>query len=122
MAVPKIVLVTPDGRGESRIPISWPGSSGEIINADSMQIYRTDIGTANPAAERRKFYHLIDIRLPTSPSTRPISSWPRKPLAPGKSPLLSAGRTVPAGPAAGLFPLPNRSGDPPLPPTGGGKG
>lgn len=42
-------------------------TSGEIISADSMQIYREmDLGTAKPSAEQRKLvpHHLIDIVRP----------------------------------------------------------
>ena len=44
----------------------------EIINADSMQVYRgMDIGTAKPAAEELASvpHHLIDIRDPNEPFT-----------------------------------------------------
>jgi tRNA dimethylallyltransferase len=65
----KIVLITgPTAVGKTRIAHLLAGElGGEIINADSMQVYRyLDIGTAKPsAAEREEIpYHLIDIRLP----------------------------------------------------------
>lgn len=68
----KIVLITgPTAVGKTRIAHLLAGEfRGEIINADSMQVYRyLDIGTAKPsAAERAEVpYHLIDIRMPDEP-------------------------------------------------------
>jgi tRNA dimethylallyltransferase len=70
--LPKIVIVTgPTAVGKSglahRLAQEW---EGEIINADSMQVYRhMDIGTAKPTrAERKEVpYHLIDIVDPDQP-------------------------------------------------------
>lgn len=63
---PKIVVIGgPTGIGKTGAAIDIAGSlKGEIINADSMQIYRLmNIGTAKPSAEERARvpHHLIDI-------------------------------------------------------------
>jgi tRNA dimethylallyltransferase len=69
MIKPKIILVTgPTAVGKTRIAhLLAREFSGEIINADSLQVYRyLDIGTAKPSAAEREGipYHLIDIRQP----------------------------------------------------------
>jgi tRNA dimethylallyltransferase len=64
-----IFLMGPTATGKSSLAIEIAFRiGGEIINADSMQVYRgLDIGTAKPTAEERKKipHHLIDI-LPVS--------------------------------------------------------
>jgi tRNA dimethylallyltransferase len=64
-------LVGPTGVGKSSIAIEIAEElGGEIVNADSRQIYRgMDIGTAKPRADelRRVPHHLIDIRDPDAP-------------------------------------------------------
>ncbi|MGC1403624.1 MAG: tRNA (adenosine(37)-N6)-dimethylallyltransferase MiaA [Thermodesulfobacteriota bacterium] len=69
---PRLVIITgPTAVGKSGLGHGLAREmGGEIINADSMQIYRSmDIGTAKPApAERREvLYHLIDIIHPDQP-------------------------------------------------------
>ncbi|SDZ08678.1 tRNA dimethylallyltransferase [Tessaracoccus flavus] len=68
--VPLVVLVGPTATGKSRLAVdvalalAESGQPAEIINADSMLVYRgMDIGTAKPTeAERRGVpHHLIDI-------------------------------------------------------------
>ena len=63
-----IVLVGPTASGKSRIGVELALELGlEILNADSMQIYRRmDIGTAKHTPEERKGipHHLLDIRNP----------------------------------------------------------
>ena len=66
MDKPKIVaIVGPTASGKSSLAIQLAQQfGGEIINADSMQVYRgLDIGTAKPSLEERKVvpHHLIDI-------------------------------------------------------------
>jgi tRNA dimethylallyltransferase len=69
---PKVIIITgPTAVGKSslghRLAVTL---GGEIINADSMQVYRyMDIGTAKPGPEERAEvpYHLIDIRDPHQP-------------------------------------------------------
>lgn len=70
MAVPIVALVGPTATGKSQLAVELAvrlGESGrraEIVNADSMLVYRgMDIGTAKPTpAERRGIpHHLIDV-------------------------------------------------------------
>lgn len=61
-----IVIAGPTGIGKSSFALSLAEAiGGEIISADSMQVYRgMDIGTAKPSKEdcKRVPHHLIDIR------------------------------------------------------------
>lgn len=61
-----IILAGPTGCGKSAFALSLAQAmGGEIISADSMQVYRgMDIGTAKPTLEERALipHHLIDIR------------------------------------------------------------
>lgn len=60
-----IVIVGPTAVGKTEVAVSLAREfGGEIISADSMQVYRVmDIGTAKPTAEERLLvpHHLIDI-------------------------------------------------------------
>ncbi len=60
-----IILLGPTGVGKSELAIQLAERfGGEILNADSMQVYRyMDIGTAKPSPEdqRRVKHHLIDL-------------------------------------------------------------
>jgi tRNA dimethylallyltransferase len=62
---PLIVLVGPTASGKTRLAILLANAlNGEIIGADSRQIYRhMDIGTAKPTAEEQQQarHHLIDV-------------------------------------------------------------
>ncbi len=63
---PKIVIICgPTGIGKTSVAIDIAGAvNGEIISADSMQIYRyMDIGTAKPTLEEQSQvrHHIIDI-------------------------------------------------------------
>ncbi len=63
---PKVIIICgPTGIGKTSTAIEIAKANhGEIIGADSMQIYRyMDIGTAKPTAEERKqvAHHMIDI-------------------------------------------------------------
>ncbi len=66
-----IVIVGPTGVGKSASSIEWAERlGGEIISADSMQVYRyMDIGTAKPtwADRKRVRHHLIDVVTPDQP-------------------------------------------------------
>ena len=69
---PKVVVVCgPTAVGKTSVAVALAGAfDGEIISADSMQIYRgMDIGTAKPSAAEQKAarHHLIDIREPDEP-------------------------------------------------------
>lgn len=63
-----IVIVGPTASGKSKVAMEVAERfKGEIVNADSMQVYRyMDIGTAKPSEEDRERvrHHLIDIRNP----------------------------------------------------------
>jgi len=63
-----VAIVGPTGIGKSRLALHLAGLfSGEIIGADSRQVYRyLDIGTAKPSPEERARvpHHLIDIIYP----------------------------------------------------------
>lgn len=68
-AAPKIVVVAgPTAAGKSALGIHLARRfDGEIVNADSMQVYRDlDIGTAKPSAAQRAAvpHHLIDVADP----------------------------------------------------------
>ena len=71
-AKPRLVLVLgPTGVGKSGLAIELAETfGGEILNADSMQVYRyMDIGTAKPTLEeqQRIRHHLIDLVTPDQP-------------------------------------------------------
>ncbi len=63
-----VVLLGPTGAGKSKSAIAWAEElGGEIITADSMQVYRyMDIGTAKPPVDdqKRVRHHLIDLVTP----------------------------------------------------------
>ena len=60
-----VVIVGPTASGKTDLAVRLAeGCAGEIVNADSMQVYRgMDIGTAKPSPELRQRvpHHLIDI-------------------------------------------------------------
>lgn len=65
-AKPKLVVITgPTASGKSALAVELAlYFNGEIVNADSMQVYRgMDVGTAKPTIEERKGipHHLIDV-------------------------------------------------------------
>ena len=69
---PPVVVVTgPTAAGKSALALRLAERfDGEIVNADSMQVYRyLDIGTAKPsAADRARVpHHLLDVVLPNAP-------------------------------------------------------
>jgi tRNA dimethylallyltransferase len=69
---PKIVVIGgPTASGKSGLAVSLARFlSGEIVNADSMQVYRgMDIGTAKPTCEEQRGipHHLLDIVRPDEP-------------------------------------------------------
>lgn len=68
MTIPLIIIAGPTGVGKTGVAMEIAERiGGEIVGADSMQIYRyMDLGTAKPTAEEqaRVPHHLIDIRNP----------------------------------------------------------
>ncbi len=66
-----VILLGPTGVGKSKFAIECAEElGGEIISADSMQVYRyMDIGTAKPTLDdqRRIRHHLIDLVTPDQP-------------------------------------------------------
>ena len=70
---PLVLLVGPTGVGKSAAALALAEAiRGEIINGDSMQVYRGfDIGTDKPSAEdrRRVPHHLLDILDPSAQFT-----------------------------------------------------
>jgi len=66
-----VILLGPTGVGKSKFAIEWAEElGGEIISADSMQVYRyMDIGTAKPTLDGQKKvrHHLIDLVTPDQP-------------------------------------------------------
>ena len=72
MNKPKIVVISgPTGIGKTAVAMEVAGRfGGEIVGADSMQIYRyMDIGTAKPTSEERSRipHHMMDIIDPDEP-------------------------------------------------------
>ena len=69
MARPLIVLTGPTAVGKTGLSIELAGAlGGEIISADSMQVYRhMNIGSAKVTREEMKGipHHLIDVLEPT---------------------------------------------------------
>ena len=67
------VIVGPTASGKTRLSVALARSlDGEIVSADSMQIYRRmNIGTAKPTVEERCgiAHHMIDIIDPTEEYT-----------------------------------------------------
>jgi tRNA dimethylallyltransferase len=70
-AVPLVLLAGPTASGKTSLSIELAARfSAEIVNADSMQVYRRmEIGTAKPTPEQRRIvpHHLIDIADPDEP-------------------------------------------------------
>jgi tRNA dimethylallyltransferase len=66
-----VILLGPTGVGKSELALEWAEElGGEIISADSMQVYRhMDIGTSKPTLDdqRRVPHHLIDLVTPDQP-------------------------------------------------------
>ncbi len=100
-AKPKlIVIVGPTGIGKTATAMNVAEAfGGEIIGADSMQIYRTmDIGTAKPTAEEqaRVRHHMIDVADPDEPFdaaryARMAREQAEKLIENGKMPIVAGG-------------------------------
>jgi tRNA dimethylallyltransferase len=65
MGMPLLVIIGPTGAGKTETAVlAAKALGGEIVTADSMQVYRgMDIGTAKPAPEEQQGvpHHLIDV-------------------------------------------------------------
>ena len=63
--LPLVIINSPTATGKTQLAVNLAlESGGEIISADSLQVYRyLDIGTAKPSMEERKGikHHLIDV-------------------------------------------------------------
>jgi tRNA dimethylallyltransferase len=99
-ATPPVVLVGPTATGKTAAAILLAERiGGEIINADSMQVYREmDIGTAKPTPEEqaRVPFHLLDVVTPDMPFN--VSEWKQRAenalsdiVARGNRPLVCGG-------------------------------
>jgi tRNA dimethylallyltransferase len=97
---PLVVLVGPTASGKTALALALAEElGGEIVGADSRQIYRgMDIGTAKPtlAERRRVLHHLIDVVDPDEPFT--LADYQRQAVAAiravqarGRLPLLVGG-------------------------------
>ena len=64
--IPALVGSTGSGKSQLAESLALADPRWQLINADPFQAYRgLDIGTAKPAAERRKLYALMDVAEPT---------------------------------------------------------
>ncbi len=95
-----VVIVGPTASGKTDVAVALAQRlDGEIINADSMQIYRgMDIGTAKPDQAQREHvpFHLLDVTTPDLPFT--VSDWKARAetaiadvLARGRRPIVCGG-------------------------------
>ena len=85
---PKIIVIAgPTASGKTGLAVSLAQSlGGEIINADSMQVYRyMDVGTAKPTLEERRgvIHHLLDVVEPDEDFNAAIYRGMALPLAKG---------------------------------------
>jgi tRNA dimethylallyltransferase len=69
--LPVVLLAGPTASGKTSLSLELAARfSAEIVNADSMQVYRRmEIGTAKPTREQRRIvpHHLIDVADPDEP-------------------------------------------------------
>jgi tRNA dimethylallyltransferase len=118
-----IILLGPTAAGKSSLAIELAEElNGEIISADSMQVYRgMDIGTAKPTLKERKNipHHLIDIRNPNEAwtaadfveeTTNLITHLKQK----GKAPLIVGGTGLYLWTLVNRYSFPGISADKPL--------
>lgn len=94
-----ILLFGPTAAGKTDLILDLFGEGFEIVNADSMQVYRgMDIGTAKPSCEERRRipHHLLDIRDPDEQYTvgdfvRDADAAIQEIVDRGRTPILSGG-------------------------------
>ena len=71
--LPIVAIVGPTAAGKSTLAVELAlRSRGEVVNADSMQVYRgMDIGTAKPTLQQRRGvpHHVVDVLDITAPAT-----------------------------------------------------
>ena len=101
LSKPRVVAVGgPTASGKTALSVALAGAfDGEIINADSMQIYKNlDVGTAKPSAEERQGipHYLLDFLPPENPYSVADFTAAADPLiqditARGKLPLVVGG-------------------------------
>ena len=81
-----ITLLGPTASGKTALSLEIAERLGlPVINVDSRQLYRgMDLGTAKPTAEQqaRVPHHLLDLRTPDHPITRPPNPVTPPPSAP----------------------------------------
>jgi tRNA dimethylallyltransferase len=102
---PKLIIIAgPTASGKTAAAVEMALEfNGEIINADSMQVYRyMDIGTAKPAAGERKgvIHHLIDV---VNPDEEFNASLYRKAAIPVINEIIGKGRTCFVAGGTGLY-------------------
>ena len=82
-----VIITGPTASGKTAATILLAQAlNGEIINADSMQVYQgMDVGTAKPSAEEQREapFHLLDIVSPAEPYS--VSTWREQALEACKS-------------------------------------
>ncbi len=99
-SLPIVLIAGPTAVGKTALSLDLAATLGtEIINADSMQVYRLmDIGTAKPSPEERARvrHHLIDVADPDEPYDAALFVRQARPVidalhAQGKVPLVVGG-------------------------------
>lgn len=95
-----IIILGPTATGKSRLAVELASAfNGEIIGADSMQVYRRmDIGTAKPTEDERKAapHHMIDVVEPdgeycAARYARDAREKIREIISRGKTPFVAGG-------------------------------
>ncbi|MEG2882895.1 MAG: isopentenyl transferase family protein, partial [Christensenella sp.] len=97
----KVYVITgPTAAGKTAVAIALAKcTNGEIISADSMQIYREmNIGTAKPTFAEREgiVHHMLDIASPNTTYSvamfqRGAKGWIKDILRRGKTPIIAGG-------------------------------
>jgi tRNA dimethylallyltransferase len=99
-----IAVVGPTASGKSALAVAVAQrlGDGEVVNADSMQVYRgMDIGTAKPSAQERSVvpHHLFDrLDVTEAASVQQFQTWAREAIADcharGVTPVLVGGSAL----------------------------